>query len=300
MQAWHPVTSCLMQNPSNSLEEIILAACLMEATAPKLGNVHPGASFDDMTYQHFIESAYAVAPVLSESQSGSIGKTVLKAVQATIDKVEINTNLGIILLLAPLMTVPATVSLKDGIHNVLRGLTLQDAEHVYEAIRIANPGGMGEKEEADIQQNPTGTLLEMMQLAATDDQIANQYAKQFDDLFGFGLSSIQSIPHFMEDWKENIVWLQLCFLEKYSDSHVIRKCGAEVGKELQQRAADVLEAGFPESSISQKKRQEFDDWLRQNNNIRNPGTTADLITATLFIAFRERLLELPNTVEIIE
>ncbi|VAX39527.1 Triphosphoribosyl-dephospho-CoA synthetase [hydrothermal vent metagenome] len=265
----------------------------MEATAPKVGNVHPGASFDDMTYENFVQSAYAVAPVLSQVQSDSIGKTILESVRATNEKVQCNTNLGIVLLLAPLVAVPASIPLKEGCKNLLQKLTLEDAKHVYEAIRIANPGGMGENDKGDIQQHPTGTLLEMMQLAATHDQIAAQYVNGYADLFEFGLTCLEDVQDFTKNIEENIVWLQLRFLERYSDSHIIRKCGKETGKKVQQRAAEILASGFPRSSQSQKLLREFDNWLRQENNIRNPGTTADLITATLFIALREGLLEIP-------
>ena len=283
-----------MQKSTHQLEEFILAACLMEATAPKIGNVHPEASFNDMTYDHFVQSAHAVAPVLAKSQPHSVGKTILKATQATINKVQCNTNLGIILLLAPLVAVPTSICLKEGVKNVLQNLTKEDAEYVYQAIRVANPGGMGENNEADIQQNPTGTLLEMMQLAASHDQIANQYVNGYHDIFEFGLSCLAERKDFTINWKEDIVWLQLRFLERFSDSHVIRKCGNDVGETLQKRAAIVLNNGFPASSKSTELLKEFDEWLRQENNIRNPGTTADLITATLFIALREGLLEMPD------
>ena len=40
--------------------------------------------------------------------------------------------------------------------------------------------------------------------------------------------------------------------------------------------------------------REFDAWLRADGHRRNPGTTADLIAASLFAAFRDGILPMPS------
>src|SRR5437868_1352488 len=144
------------------LADQIRAACVLEATARKPGNVHPLHSFDDLTYEDFIVSAEKAAPILACTPELGVGRAVLEAVTATQACVGRNTNLGIVLLLAPLAAVPPEVRLADGIANILAGLTREDAELVYEAIRLAHPGGMGRVENQDISTPPTQTLLDVM------------------------------------------------------------------------------------------------------------------------------------------
>ena len=89
--------------PSLSIGQCATMACMLEATAAKPGNVHRGADFDDLTYLDLLMSGVAIAPAMEAAASGtSVGKTILDAVRATRAVVDTNTNLGIVLLLAPL------------------------------------------------------------------------------------------------------------------------------------------------------------------------------------------------------
>ncbi len=128
---------------TQGLREKIRAACVWEVTARKPGNVHPQASFADVRFEDFIRSADVTAPVLAETQRLGVGRAIREAVSVTCRAVGRNTNLGIILLIAPLAAVPRTRSLSDGIEDVLDALTVDDAADCYEAIREAKPGGLG-------------------------------------------------------------------------------------------------------------------------------------------------------------
>ena len=130
-------------------------ACVWEATARKPGNVHRYADFDDLTYLDFVTAAAAVAPVLALSPDRRVGRTVLEGVRATRRVVSTNANLGILLLLAPLTKAAAEADLRSGLDRVLDELDVEDARLVYEAIRLANPGGMGRSTEQDIRETPT-------------------------------------------------------------------------------------------------------------------------------------------------
>ncbi|NOY29651.1 MAG: triphosphoribosyl-dephospho-CoA synthase, partial [Planctomycetes bacterium] len=126
-------------------------ACIWEATAAKPGNVYRGADFDDTTYADFLTSAAIVGPILEQTIAEGVGPTVLHAVQATRAAVATNTNLGMLLLLTPLSAVPPNTPLAEGIAGVLARLTDNDTRAVYEAIRVAQPGGLGAVKEADVQ-----------------------------------------------------------------------------------------------------------------------------------------------------
>src|SRR5689334_5869820 len=109
------------------LAEQIELACLIEATARKPGNVHPGASFDDLTYDDFVAAARISAPILAQAKDLGVGRTVLEAVKATVAETGTNVNLGICLLIAPLAAAPQDQSLKSGVPSILHRLTVDDA-----------------------------------------------------------------------------------------------------------------------------------------------------------------------------
>lgn len=276
------------------LQDSLQAACLLEATARKPGNVHPGASFLDLSYEHFVQAADQVPVLARSAQQGQVGRAVYEGVEATRGVVPSNANLGIVLLLAPLAAVPWERTLSEGIAGVLERLTVDDASWVYRAIRLANPGGLGEIDEQDVSSDPTETLLRVMQLAAERDRIAYQYANQFVDVFDVGVPCLCSFRDFECEWETAIIALQLELLARIPDSLIRRKCGLEVAQEASRRAQQVLEAGWPEAPDSEVLLADFDRWLRSDGNRRNPGTTADLIAACLFAAFRDRLLPIPD------
>jgi triphosphoribosyl-dephospho-CoA synthase len=158
-------------------------ACILEATARKPGNVHRYADFDDCTYLDFLLSAATIAGPLDRAREVGVGAAVLLAVEATRRVVVTNTNLGMVLLLAPLAAVPEGESLREGIERVLDRLTVEDAQLVYRAIRLARPGGLGDAPEQDIRDEPTIDLRAAMRLAADRDAVARQYASGYADVF---------------------------------------------------------------------------------------------------------------------
>ena len=84
-----------------SLGQLAQWACVAEVTAPKPGNVHLGASFADASWRDFVVSAIVIRPILDGANQLGVGATVFKSVKATRAAVGTNTNLGIVLLLAP-------------------------------------------------------------------------------------------------------------------------------------------------------------------------------------------------------
>jgi triphosphoribosyl-dephospho-CoA synthase len=261
-------------------------ACIWEATARKAGNVHRGRDFDDATYPDFLLSAAAIAPVLTTACQQSVGDTVLQGVCATRAVVRTNTNLGILLLLAPLAAVPAGQPLRSGVGRILAALTVADAERVYEAIRLAAPGGLGRVDEQDVSATPTQTLREVMALAAGRDLIARQYANGFVEVFEDGEPALLEGLRQTHSLEGAILFAQLTLLAKHPDSLIVRKRGIAVAQEASRRAADVLATGWSAFTA-------FDGWLRAEGRQRNPGTTADLLTACLFILLRESTIRLP-------
>ncbi len=265
----------------------IRAACVLEATARKPGNVHPEASFEDVRFEDFVRSADVTAPVLAETRELGVGRAIREAVSVTRQAVGRNTNLGIILLIAPLAAVPEDVSLDVGIETVLAGLTVEDARYCFEAICMANPGGLGDANEQDVGAAPTVTLREAMRLAADRDRVAEQYANGFQQVLDFGLTTLLAQP-WESHWEKSVIMLHLRLMAEFPDTLIFRKCGANIAEESARRAQRVLDAGWPLGNAGADEMRRLDRWLREDGHHRNPGTTADLVAATLFAALRDR------------
>jgi triphosphoribosyl-dephospho-CoA synthase len=267
-------------------------ACIWEATARKPGNVHRFRDFEDTAYPDFLLSAAAIAPVMTTACQRRVGATVLEAVRATRRVVGSNTNLGIVLLLAPLAAVPPGEELRAGLGRVLAGLDVEDARLAYEAIRLAAPGGLGRAPEQDVRAEPTQSLREVMALAADRDLVARQYAGGFAEVF-------EAVPLLLAGLETTgslegaIVWAHLHLLSRHPDTLIARKRGRAEAEEAARRARAVLDAGWPGARAGRAALADFDAWLRAEGHQRNPGATADLITAVLFVALLEGSLPLP-------
>ncbi len=261
-------------------------ACIWEATARKPGNVHRYRDFHDSSYTDFLLSAAAIAPVMTTACQRRVGATILEAVRATRRVTGTNTNLGIVMLLAPLATVPPEQELRSGIASLLDGLDVEDARLTYEAIRLAAPGGLGQVAQQDVREEPTQTLRQVMALAAERDLIARQYANGFAEVFDDGVPVLLAELQRTGSIEGAIIFAHLRLMADHPDTLIARKCGWAEAEEASRRAKAVVDAGWAE-------RNAFDDWLREDGHRRNPGATADLLTACLFVLLREGTITLP-------
>jgi triphosphoribosyl-dephospho-CoA synthase len=269
-------------------------ACIWEATAAKPGNVYRGADFDDLTYADFLTSATVIGPIIDRTPEQGVGATVLAAVAATRTTVATNTNLGMLLLIAPLAAIPSGLPLSEHIEPILAALSYDDTCAVYEAIPLAQPGGMGEVAEADVHEPPPAglTLRDAMAMAADRDLIARQYVNGFKEVFRTA-DRIESHVADGQPLGEAIVIAFLELLAEEPDSLIARKGGLEAASEVSLHAATILDARRHGDDAFQAMRAEYDFWLRADGHRRNPGTTADLIAAALFILLRENRLVWP-------
>ena len=276
-----------------SIGQCFTLATIMEATAPKPGNVHRGADFEDLAYPDFLVAAVAVGPLVEQAVELPLGQTVLAAVAATHSAVGTNVNLGTILLVTPLAKVARTSSCREGIADVLANLCPQDSRDVYEAIRLARPGGMGEVAEADLADEPPDDLIAAMRLAAERDMVARQYANDYQDLFDAVMPQLRRALESTPSLPEAIVHLHLQLMSQFPDSLIARRRGDDVARQAAARAAAVLESGQPDEEAYQRGLAELDFWLRSDGHARNPGTTADLVAAGLFLALRDGIITPP-------
>lgn len=268
------------------------AACILEATAAKPGNVHPAAAFPDLCYADLIAAALAIAPAIDAAVGIPLGRTIRAAVEASRQVCRSNANLGIVLAIAPLAAVPAEpgslmAAIRAGhVTRQLEAIDRGDAADVWQAIATARPGGLGTVEACDLANPPPDDLVAAMRLAADRDEIARLWTTGYDLLLD-GLvadlvTELRSAP-----LKTAIIRGFLRQLARRPDTHVARRHGAAVAADVSRRAAAVLAA--PEADW-QAAAAAFDRSLREPKRI-NPGTTADLVAAALYILVYDGLLE---------
>jgi triphosphoribosyl-dephospho-CoA synthase len=266
-------------------------ACVLEASAEKPGNVTPSHDFDDTSYEDMLRSGIALGPELARAGERSVGETVLAAVRASRDTAGANTNLGIALLLTPLARAAlGGESLRERLGDVLRALTVDDARDAYAAIRLAEAGGLDEPVEHDVRDEPRVTLREAMAAAAQRDTIASEYVTDHAVTFELGLPALADALGDGLRPRDAIVELALRLLAAIPDTLIARKRGADAAGRVAAGARQVLTAGGVRSARGRTALAGFDASLRQDGNALNPGTTADLVTAVLFVALLEGVL----------
>lgn len=270
-------------------------ACLAELNAPNPGNVRPGRDLPELTAGEMMVSAAAIGPSLATAGEAPLGATILRAVEDTQRWVDTNTNLGIVLLLAPLARAAALVAgeeppdgdLWGALENVLDATTVRDAVLAYRAIRAAGPGGMGRVEEQDVSERPTITLRAAMRMAADRDTIAAQYADGYRLVRGVAAPAVRSARQRDLGWTDAAHRCFTTLLAERPDSLIARKFGREEAASVQRRARRVGAVGTPDSRDAAARWKELDRRLRSASPPRNPGTTADVTTAALFVVLLE-------------
>jgi len=267
-------------------------ACLLEASASKPGNVSPGRHFHDTRYEDFLASAAAIGPAFQRAGAATLGTTILDAIRATARWTSANTNLGIVLLLAPLAHAAhgacrTGIAIREELARVLGSTTVRDAAHVYEAIRIARPAGLGRVDAEDVAAAPSVTLRDAMALAAARDGIAREYATGFATTFGTGAPALARARRDGLSWDDAVVECYLALLAEAPDTHIARKLGSSVAVHVSERARAVLEAGGVRTAAGRDSIALLDRQLRDERNSRNPGTTADLTAAAIYVVLLE-------------
>jgi triphosphoribosyl-dephospho-CoA synthase len=277
-----------VRNLNGDIAAAAQLACLLEASAPKPGNVSPGVRFGDTTYEDFLASAAAIGPALGAAGANPVGTTIRRAIQATRRWTNANTNLGIVLLLAPLArAVHGTVDagdLRTVLGRVLGETTLDDARETYAAIRLASPGGLGFTREQDVAGEPTVSLLEAMRLAADRDGIAREYATTFQTTFEIALPTLVRARQAGRDWNDAVLETFLTLLATSPDTHIARRAGQDVANDVTRQARAVLETGGVRTAPGRAAIARMSEGLRDERNRANPGTTADITAAAIFVS----------------
>jgi triphosphoribosyl-dephospho-CoA synthase len=268
----------------SEIEAAFLSACHAELAALKPGNVHRHAGGHRMEIAHFERAAAAAAPFIADP-SLKVGERILGATKASVAAAGVNTNLGIVLLCAPLAKAAAETDPGMGLRRrlavILSMLDIDDAANAFAAIRLANPGGLGSADEGDVNAAAEMTLIEAMHLAAGRDRIANAYVTAYSDIFDFALPRLAEARQHTERADLAVTTLHMALMAEFPDSHIARKFGVDMAIKVRSEAQNLAPLWSPAATMkSHAALAQFDASLKARGL--NPGTTADFVVATLF------------------
>ncbi len=279
-----------------------LHACALDVAVFKPGNVSSASPGHGMSAAQFIAASQAAAPALFEAGSG-VGERIESAAAASWAATGCNTNLGILLLCAPIALATqrspgahSAASLRSANTEVLGSLDLDDAAAAFRGIALANPGGLGEAAEQDVHALPTLDLRAAMALAADRDLIARQYRDGYADLFDLALPSLPTgfkLGNCLSTAEADasadplstraVQHLYLTLLSRLPDSHIVRKHGEAVAQNVMREAqAFAVRSQSGESLAVDPAFMAWDAALKAARI--NPGTTADMTVAALMLA----------------
>jgi triphosphoribosyl-dephospho-CoA synthase len=266
----------------DELQRQISLACVLEVSADKPGNVTPRHDFPDMTFADLVRSGLALASVFETDhvRETGVGQLIADGVRVTATIADANTNLGIVLLFAPLARAAVTrtgnESLRVALERVLSALDVDDAAAAFEAIVAARPGGLGDAVEHDVREPARITLREAMAVAAGRDSIASEYSSGYAIVFESGLPLLVGALDDGAGTLDAVVSLHVGLLAEHPDTLIARKAGADAALAVSQAARAVRDGS--------RTLEQFDADLRRDGHRLNPGTTADLVAATLLAA----------------
>lgn len=272
----------LLRGRCSGPADAIRWACTLEATAPKVGNVSPDRAFADLAYADFARAAEQTAVMMGDSPQ-PFSAAVLAAAEAVAAELKTNVNLGILLLLGPLVqadwdTMPQRPNgdWQRRVAETLARCDGEDARRIYHAINLASPGGMGRVDRMDLADQPPPDLLSAMRSAAGRDRIARNYADGFRDLFDHVVPVLDECITACADVLTGVSEAHLRLLAMEPDTLIGRKFGPELARSVQHQASVCCD--------DPSGQEAFDAWLRERKC--NPGTTADLIAAALYVVLR--------------
>ena len=269
----------------DNLQNAYLFACRKDIELIKPGNVNIKSPHSDTNAEDYLESSLLSSKELFKPDY-SLGERILNSIKITRSKIKTNTNLGIILLCAPIIHACIyfnNLTMREGIKKTLSSSTVKDTQDLCMAINISAPGGLGTREIYDTASKPTVNILEIMNHSASYDRISYQYSHDYSDIFDFIIPRLVFLnkKHNSLDISLSLMFMEI--LAKIPDSHISRKFDDKIAKKTSNNASDLLKILDREYSPDYlADRLNNLDYEYKKKGI-NPGTTADLLVASLMI-----------------
>lgn len=261
-----------------------IVAGILEAAAAKPGNVHPSGGFPDLSFADLVAAAIASGAELAQADRRPVGATILAAVAASRGASPSNANLGIVLLIAPLAAVQDAALTAAAVDAVLAGLDANDAAAIWRAITLARPGGLGRSDRWDVAGPPPPDIRTAMRQAARRDTIARLWSDGYADLFAGPVTDLAHAVTAGMPLEAAIISTHLRQLAREPDSLIARRHGSGTAIDVTRRAVALVARMRGDTWPAELAA--FDSSLRQPRRL-NPGTTADLVAAAIYILLRD-------------
>lgn len=296
-----------------------LAMCLEVSASPKPGNIDRQDDYEDTRYEHFLASAVSIYPVIEEisGREYGVGRAIKDAVtESTGWQKGGNTHFGAIILLVPLaMAAGKILAGKDAFtiteltacaHEIVKGTCAEDAVDFYSCFESAGVR-VNPVEEYDLQdagsvaelREQNVSLYDLMEIARGYDMIANEWTSGFPrcaECAGMIIKGMEGrlTPGPGADINDVIVYTFLHILSGNEDTFITTKFDAQTANYVSERAGSVIKEmqNLRELHKIYNNEHEFDavrplikemDRELLQRKI-NPGSTADVVIAGLFIA----------------
>ena len=268
------------------MDALVYNCFICDINALKPGNVGRHGAGHGMECADFIKSAEVVTPILCNHRLG-LGERILSSIEATSAAVNCNTNLGMILLVAPVIwlfeQLEAPDDFQDAIKPALKSLGRQDARDIFTAIRLANPGGLGKVDKYDVNSATDVDIYSAMDAAKDRDLVALQYVNGYREVVNPGIKCLQSYHNRWNSVEWAVVACYLMYMASFPDSHIRRKYGKETAEQVRKKATPVLAqfGDYDDPGDAEDVLMIFDRELKESEI--NPGTCADLTVASLLL-----------------
>jgi triphosphoribosyl-dephospho-CoA synthase len=284
-------------NPSEIAKIAQIASALEVSGYPKPGNVHRTRDYDDMVFEDFVISGIVIGDTIREAcsdvdvENPQLGKYILKAVAETDRWINNNTNLGIVMMTTPI-AVAAAISddfneIRSNVVKLMANTSVDDACDLYDAINIADAGGMGDQDEYDVAsdnakqelRDNNQTMYDVLKISAPWDMLAREMTSDMPAVFEIGYPTYHELKE-EKSLNDACVLTFLTILSQVPDTLISRKYGSDEALKISMMTRDLLK--MKDSGDFAERLQEFDDYLFDNHY--NPGTTADLTAASIFVS----------------
>jgi len=308
-------------NKAKHVSQCLELAILLEVSTDKPGNVNLVVGFEGTNHAHFLASAVAASrhfELAAEKgvavSRGEIGFSdvgvgqIIKNCVADISSWQRggNTLLGTVILFSPLAVAAGITpigknrffniaNLRRNLKTVVESTTPEDAVNIYEAVKIANPSGLGKAPELDVN-DPNSvekirrekiSLFQVFNIAANYDNVCSEWVYNYPITFEFAYPRLKKQITETGNLDTAIIHTFLKVLAEYPDSFIARKAGLDKAREVSLMASEVLKYGGINTAAGREKLREFDLALRKSGNLLNPGTTADIIATALALCLLE-------------
>ena len=275
-----------------------IASALEVSGYPKPGNVHRTRDFPDMEFEDFVISGIVIGDTIREACSDvdidnpRLGRYILQAVSETDRWIKNNTNLGIVMMTTPI-AVAAVISdsfddIRQNVKLLMCNTSVDDACDLYDAINIADAGGMGDQDEYDVASESAKeelrennqTMYDVLKISAPWDVLAREMTSDMPAVFEIGYPTYHELKE-SKSKNDACVLTFLTILSQVPDTLISRKYGSDEALKISMMTRDLL--NLKNDSDFWDKVKDFDEFLYKNKY--NPGTTADLTAASIFVSY---------------